>query len=63
MTEYRIYLLEQSGSFAKVHSVACLTDDAALEAARPFLADWPFVEIWQNSRLVRGLPHLNERSL
>lgn len=61
MVDYRIYLLELSGSFSKVHEVACLTDDAALEAARPFLVDWPFIEIWQQERLVGGLPHLIKR--
>jgi hypothetical protein len=62
MAEYCIYLLEPSGSFSRVHVVVCLTDNAALEAARPFLADWPFIEIWQKERLVGGLPHLIKRS-
>jgi hypothetical protein len=56
MADYRIYLLESSGSFRSVHLVTCPNDDDALEIARPLLADCAAVEIWEMARFVAGIP-------
>jgi hypothetical protein len=52
MIDYRIYLLEPSGSFRSVHLATCHNDSEALETATTLLPDCAGVEIWEKKRLV-----------
>ena len=52
MIDYRIYLLEPSGSFRSVHLATCHDDSEALKTATTLLPDCAGVEIWEKKRLV-----------
>ena len=55
MADYRIYLLESSGSFRGVHVATCVDDEEALATASTLLPDCAGVEIWEQRRLVGAI--------
>ena len=54
MTIYRCYMLGNDGRICLAEAIDCLTDDAALEAAKRRLATCghPEIEVWDRERRV-----------
>lgn len=52
MSYYRLYLLNDSGSIARMMEIECVGDEAALDLAakHPHRGGW---ELWNRDRLVR----------
>ena len=50
MAEYRLYQLDAAEHIVAGFSVHCISDRAALAAARRFAAGTTGVEVWQSTR-------------
>ena len=50
MAEYRLYQLDAADHFVAGYSVHCVSDRAAMAAARRLAERAPAVEVWQNTR-------------
>lgn len=58
MRSYRLYLLDDQGSFVDVQCRHAPADEDAIEAARQLLGQWrPAVEIWEGARFVTQVSH------
>ncbi|HEX3422209.1 MAG TPA: hypothetical protein VHS33_02245 [Sphingomicrobium sp.] len=55
MPEYRLYCLNDRGSFAKSHEIEAKSDADALTQARALKLD-VVCELWNRNRLVAKLP-------
>jgi hypothetical protein len=55
MPEYRLYCLNDHGSFAKSYEIEARSDADALAQARAMKLDSPS-ELWNRNRLVAKLP-------
>ena len=54
MVYYRAYVVGSDGKFQIAHSLDCEDDEAAVEAAKQFVADND-VEVWQQKRRITRL--------
>jgi hypothetical protein len=50
MAEYRLYQLDAADHIVAGYSVLCISDRAALAAARRLAERAPAVEVWQHTR-------------
>jgi hypothetical protein len=53
MEHYRIYPIGADGRIATGHSVSCDTDDEAFRDAADLIGDYPAIEVWRGTVLVR----------
>jgi hypothetical protein len=56
MTDYRIYLLNETDHIYSFRVASSESDDDVLDIAQPLLAEATAVEIWQRTRRVARLP-------
>lgn len=52
--DYRLYFLNEGGSFWRVVEIEAADDAAALDQARRHLSQWR-LELWQGARMVAQL--------